>query len=88
LNQLFARRVIILLLLLQAVTTVFLWTLDALNEISEGIFALFLAADLVAFAMISYLYRHDKEGIDLSRIWLAIGGVVIVIFLFTSLVLA
>jgi hypothetical protein len=82
-----ARRIVILLLLLQAVATIFLWSLDALNQISEGDFALFLAVDLVAFAMISYLYRHEKESIGLSRGWLAIGGALIVIFLFASLVL-
>ncbi len=82
-----ARRVVILLLLLQAVTTLFLWTLDALNEISEGVFALFLAADLVAFAMISYLYRHEREDVNPSRTWIAVGGALIVVLLITSLML-
>jgi O-antigen/teichoic acid export membrane protein len=88
LNSLPAKRLAILLLLLQAVATIFLWTLDALNEISEGIFALFLAANLVSFAMISYLYRHEKEAMNPSRLWLAIGGILIVVFLFVSLALA
>jgi len=70
------------------VTTVFLWTLDAPNEISEGIFTLFLAVDLVSFAMVSYLYRHEKESTGISRACLATGGVLVVIFLFVSLILA
>ena len=81
------RRVVILLLLLQGVTIVFLWTLDALNQVSEGTFALFLAADMIGFAMISYLYRHEKEMKMPSKTWLVVGGVLIVVFMFSSLVL-
>jgi hypothetical protein len=81
------RRVVVLLLLLQVVTIVFLWTLDALNQVSEGTFALFLAADMIGFAMISYLYRHEKEMEMPSKAWLVVGGVLIVIFMFSSLVL-
>jgi len=81
------RRVVILLLLLQGVTIVFLWTLDALNQVSEGTFALFLAADMIGFAMISYLYRHEKEMEIPSKVWLVVGGVLIVVFMFSSLVL-
>ena len=81
------RRIVVLLLLLQVVTTAFLWTLDALNEISESTFALFLAADLVSFAMISYLYRNVKEMGIPNRGWIAVGGILVVIFLFASLAL-
>lgn len=82
-----ARRIVILLLILQVVATVFLWTLDALNEISEGVFALFLAADLVSFAMVSSVYRHDKESITMSRGWLIVGGCLIAVLLLASLAL-
>ena len=81
------RRVVMLLLLLQGVTIVFLWTLDALNQVSEGTFALFLAADMIGFAMISYLYRHEKEMEIPSKAWLVVGGVLIVVLMFSSLVL-
>ena len=82
------RRVVILLLLLQVITIVFLWTLDALNQVSEGTFALFLAADMIGFAMVSYLYRHEQEMEVPSKTWLAIGGVLIVILMFSSLFFA
>jgi hypothetical protein len=69
------------------VTVIFLWTLDALNQVSEEIFALFLAADMIGFAMISYLYRHEKEMEIPSRAWLVVGGILILVFMFSSLLL-
>ena len=81
------RRIIILLLSLQATSIVFLWTLDALNQISEGIFALFLAVDLISFAMISYVYRVEKLQQIPSRGWIVIGCILILILVFSSLFL-
>ena len=79
---------IILLLSLQVVSIVFLWTLDALNQISEGIFALFLAVDLISFAIVSYLYRSEKMREIPSRAWIVIGCVLILVLIFASLFLA
>jgi hypothetical protein len=81
------RRIIVLLLVLQGVSIVLLWTLDALNEVSEGTFALFLAVDMISFAMISYVYRHDKEAETPSRGWIIVGSVLVLVLLFSSLVL-
>jgi RsiW-degrading membrane proteinase PrsW (M82 family) len=81
------RRVIILLIVLQVVTTIFLWTLDALNQVSNGTFALFLAVDMISFAMISYIYRHQKEEQMPSRGWLVVGSALILALLFSGLVL-
>jgi 4-hydroxybenzoate polyprenyltransferase len=81
------RRIIVLLLILQGVTAVLLWTLDALNEVSEGTFALILAVDMISFAMISYVYRHDKESEPPSRGWLAVGSVLVLVLLFSTFVL-
>ncbi len=86
-NRFPTRRIIVLLLILQGVSIVLLWTLDALNEVSEGTFGLFLAVDMISFAMISYVYRHDKESEPPSRGWLAIGSVLILILLFSTFVL-
>lgn len=82
------RRIIILLLSLQVVSIVFLWTLDALNQVSEGIFALFLAVDLISFAIVSYLYRSEKMREMPHRSWIVIGCVLILILIFASLFLA
>ena len=81
------RRIIVLLLVLQGVSIVLLWTLDALNEVSEGTYALFLAVDMIAFAMISYVYRHDKESEPPSRTWLVVGSVLVLVLLFSTFVL-
>jgi RsiW-degrading membrane proteinase PrsW (M82 family) len=79
------RKMIVLLLVLQAASTIFLWTLDDLNEISEVIFALFLAIDLVSFAMISYTYRKEKQVEPPNKTWLIIGSALIAVLLFSSL---
>ena len=76
-----------LLLALQVTTTAFLWTLDALNQISEGTFALFLAVDLVSFAIVSYIYRSQREFSLPNRGWIFVGCALILILLFSSLVL-
>ncbi|MDA4129555.1 MAG: hypothetical protein OK457_02180 [Thaumarchaeota archaeon] len=81
------KRIIILLLILQGVSIVLLWTLDALNQVSEGTFALFLAVDMVSFAIISYVYRNEKGGQMPSRRWLVLGSALIIALLFSSLVL-
>ena len=81
------KRIIVLFLLLQGVSIVLLWTLDALNEVSEGTFALFLAVDMISFAMISYVYRHDKEGEAPSRGWLIVGSVLVLVLLFSTFIL-
>jgi hypothetical protein len=78
------RRIMILLLVLQAVATIFLWTLDDLNEISEDTFALFLAIDLMSFAIISYIYRKEKEMVMPNRAWILVGCVLNLILLFSS----
>jgi hypothetical protein len=81
------RRIIIFLLVLQGVSLVLLWTLDALNQVSEEIFALFLAVDMLSFAMISYVYRHAKGNEVPNRGWLIIGSALVLVLLFSTLVL-
>jgi hypothetical protein len=81
------RRIIVLLLVLQGVSLVLLWTLDALNDVSEGTFALFLAVSMISFAVISYVYRNEKEIQMPSRVWLIAGSILIIALLFSSLIL-
>ncbi len=86
-NMFPTRRIIILLLVLQGVSLALLWTLDALNQVSEEIFALFLAVDMISFAMISYVYRHEKISETPNRGWLIVGSALVIILLFSTLVL-
>ena len=83
-----SNRLIIVLIVLQAVATVFLWTLDALNQVSEGTFALFVAVDLVSFAVVSYIYRADKVGEGPKRGWVAVACAMLLILVLSSIFLA
>ena len=79
------KRIVALLLVVQAIATVFLWTLGAADVVSEGRFAVFLAVDLLAFAMIAYIYTRRKWAELLSRSWLLVGSLGLVVLLLSSL---
>jgi len=68
-----ATRIVALLLLLEAVSVWFLWTFDGIGSGGETSFALFLAADLVSFAMISYTFRALKRDGRFARLPLLAG---------------
>jgi len=68
-----ANRVVALLLLFEVVSVWFLWTFSGVGSGGETTFALFLAADMVSFAMISYTFRSLKENGRFAR-WLLIAG--------------
>ena len=78
-------KIVVLLLLLQAVSTFFLWTLEGVGAVSEGKFAVFLAVDLLSFAMIAYVYTHEKWSEAISRGWILAGSVGLMILLFAGL---
>jgi len=78
-------KTVVLLLLLQAVSTFFLWTLEAVGTVSEGKFAVFLAVDLLSFAMITYVYTHEKWNEVISRGWILAGSLGLIILLFAGL---
>jgi hypothetical protein len=80
-------RIVALLILLGAASVYFLWTLDPLSSGSETPFALYLALDLVAFAMISYIYRVDKSGDSIGRAPLIAGCCLALVLLFAGLFL-
>jgi hypothetical protein len=80
-----AERLILLLLLLQVVTTGFLLTLDSLSSVSEALFALFLAVDLFSFGIVSYIYRVNKNDSSISRLWVIVGTSIIAVLLLSSL---
>ena len=74
-----------LVFLLQAIATVFLLTLNALSSVSEGKFAVFLAVDLLSFAMISYVYRMQRWSRLPSRAWLLAASIGLALLIFSSL---
>ena len=76
---------LILLLCLQLISTVFLWSLNASDVVSEVKFAVFLAVDLLCFAMVAYSYRKLKRGLSISSMWVLLGSIGLVILLFSGL---
>jgi hypothetical protein len=78
-------QIVSLFFLLQVIATVFLWTLSALSSVSEGKFAVFLAVDLLSFAMISYIYRTQRWTKFPSRPWLLAGSIGLAILILSGL---
>jgi len=80
------RKVILLslLLCLQLISTILLWSLNASDVVSEVKFAVFLAIDLLCFSMVAYSYRKLKEG-QISPSWILLGTFGLVVLLFSGL---
>jgi hypothetical protein len=79
------KQVVSLLLMLQLVATIFLWTLSSIGTADEGRFAVFLAVDLLSFAMVAFVFAHDKWGEEISRGWILMGSIGLVVLLLSSL---
>jgi hypothetical protein len=79
-------RIMILLLILQADVTGFLIALSLANTVNQNTFALLLTVDLIAFSMMTYIYRTEKLQALPSKIWIVIGSMVIAGVFFSSLV--
>lgn len=78
-------QIVSLLFLLQAIATVFLWTLSSLSSVSEGKFAVFLAVDLLSFALISHIYRMQRWTRLPSKPWLLAGSIGLAILILSGL---
>jgi hypothetical protein len=74
-----------LLLSLQVVVTAYLWVLNALSSVSASRYALFLAVDLLSFAMVAYLYRKQRWNEFFSRAWIFASAIGLVILILSSL---
>jgi RsiW-degrading membrane proteinase PrsW (M82 family) len=79
-------RIIILLLILQADVTGFLIVLSFASSVNQNTFALLLTIDLIAFAMMTYIYRTEKIYTQPNRVWIIVGSAIIVGVFFSSLV--
>jgi len=78
------RRVVALLLVLQFVSTGYLWTVNAIGTLSETKFAVFLAINLLSFSIVAYVYTHDKWGEAIAREWVLVGALGLVLLLLSS----
>lgn len=78
---------VIFLVALQFLTLAVLWILNPLTQQATDSFALYLSLDLLAFAIISYIYRSRRESRDPSRAWLAVGYLALIVLLVSDLVI-
>lgn len=70
-----------LLLLVAIISVVTLWTISPTGETSESIFGIYLAVDLVCFAMISHIYRSTKEGGRVGKIPILAGCILVLVLI-------
>jgi hypothetical protein len=80
-------RVVLPLIALQAVSIAVMASLDSLSSVGEGIFAIFLAIDLISFAVVAHIYRVGRMGATPSRYFLLACLLAIIVLLFASLAL-
>lgn len=80
-------RIVGLLVVVMGISVFLLWTLNPLTKVGQDAFAIYLAVDFVAFAMVSYLYRALDSGGEYSRFLIVAGCSVIAILFFLSFTL-
>jgi len=78
-------RVVVPLLIVQATSVIFLWSLDTLPQVSQRIFTLFLAADLLSFALMAHLYLKMKTDTTPRGMTLTVWGLAIIVFFVAAL---
>jgi hypothetical protein len=76
--------VIAILIIFQIVSVVYLWTISTVGLAAEQLFALFLGGDVLAFAMVSYIYRCSKSNSSPRILWLVAGSGMLVVLMFSG----
>lgn len=79
------RTLVLLLLLLQLVVVVFAWLLNPTAQKSQTAYAFLLAADLVAFSMVSYIGRVFNRGDGVRGGYVLVGCAAALGFVFLVL---
>ena len=74
-------RIVGLLVIVGFASSVVLWTIDTSIASGEQLFAVYLSVDLIAFAMISYVYRVTKTGDIIGRIPLLAGSALLLLLI-------
>ena len=72
-------KVAVPLLLVQTASVVLLWSLDTLSHVSQTIFTLFLAADLLSFGLMAHVYMSTKTGTEVTTTTMVGWGLAIMI---------
>jgi predicted membrane channel-forming protein YqfA (hemolysin III family) len=76
--------VIAILIIIQIVSVLFLWSVSTVGFRAEQLFALFLGSDVLSFAMVSYIYRHLKASETPRSLWLIVGAIMLVVLIVSS----
>jgi len=79
---------IIFLIGLQITSFVVLWAMAPITQSATDTFALYLSMDLVAFVILSYIYRSLRMSREPSEAWMAMGYLTLVILLVSNLALS
>lgn len=79
---------IIFLIALQITSFVVLWAMTPVTQSATDTFALYLSTNLVAFVIISYIYRAMRMSKEPSRAWVSVGYLALMVLLVTNLVFA
>lgn len=74
-------RIVALLVIVGFTSSFVLWTLDTTSTAGESLFGLYLSIDLIAFAMMAYIYNSTKFGDEIGRWPLLVGAVVLLLLL-------
>ncbi len=77
---------VIFLLVLQGCAIIVLWSLNPLSQSTTDAFALFLSIDILAFAVMSYLYRSFRSHARPSEGWLSLGYLALAVLIVSILV--
>ncbi|MDA4115645.1 MAG: hypothetical protein OK442_03715 [Thaumarchaeota archaeon] len=72
-------RIVGLLVIVGFASSAVLWTIDTSLPSGESLFAVYLSIDLIAFVMISYIYRVTKTADGIGRIPLLAGSCVLIL---------
>jgi hypothetical protein len=80
-----ATSIVVILIVLQVLATSAVWAFSTVGAESENLFALFTAVNLVAFAMVSYLYRSHKDSQPPNHGAMYLGFGVILLLLIVAL---
>ena len=74
-----------LFLCLQGISTIVLWSLSSTDVASQAKFTIFLAVDLLCFAMVAYSYRKLSWGLLINPAWILVGSFGLVVLFLSAI---
>ena len=79
------KRVVVLLILVQVLSVIYLWTITPVGTVGAGRFAIFLAVDLLSFTTVGYVFTHERWSEAVGRFWILAASAGLVVLLIASL---